>query len=69
MTVWRMRIACWISEVTNRHREYAILLFHSTSGYANAVQCYNCTYIACLVKHLTVFGHRVMLVYPVGCGC
>ena len=62
MIIWRMPIACWITEATNPHREYAVLLFHSTGGYANALQCYDCTYVVGLVKHLTIFGHRVMLV-------
>jgi len=26
MTVWRMRIACWIPKVTNTHSEYVILI-------------------------------------------
>jgi hypothetical protein len=25
MTIWRMRIACWITKATNMHSEYAIL--------------------------------------------
>ena len=24
MTIWRMRIACWISKATNTHSEYAV---------------------------------------------
>ena len=26
MTIWRMRIACWITKATNTHLEYAILI-------------------------------------------
>ena len=26
MTVWRMRIACWITKATNTHSEYVILI-------------------------------------------
>jgi hypothetical protein len=26
MTIWRMRIACWIPKATNTHSEYVILL-------------------------------------------
>jgi hypothetical protein len=26
MTIWRMRIACWIPKATNAHSEYAILI-------------------------------------------
>jgi len=24
-TIWRMRIACWITKATNQHREYVVL--------------------------------------------
>ena len=27
MTIWRMRIACWIPKATNTHSEYVILIF------------------------------------------
>jgi len=26
MTIWRMRIACWITKATNTHSEYVILI-------------------------------------------
>jgi hypothetical protein len=26
MTIWRMRIACWIPKATNTHSEYEILI-------------------------------------------
>ena len=26
MTIWRMRIACWITKATNTHSQYAILI-------------------------------------------
>jgi len=35
MTMWRIRIACWITKATNTHSESVILLLHS-SGYVNA---------------------------------
>jgi hypothetical protein len=42
MTIWRMRIACWIPKATNTHSEYVILtlLFHHNNGCPNAPQCY-----------------------------
>ena len=40
VTIWRMRIACWITMATNTHSEYVIRLFHDNSDYANALQCY-----------------------------
>jgi hypothetical protein len=32
----RMRFACWITEATDTHSEYVVLLSHGHSGYANA---------------------------------
>jgi len=47
-TIWRTRIASWITKTTNTISEYVILLFHSNNGYSNALQCYK--YIACLIS-------------------
>ena len=41
MTIWRMRIACWVSKATNTQSEYVILiLFHYNNGRMNAPQPY-----------------------------
>jgi hypothetical protein len=41
MTVWRMRIACWIPKARDTHSQYAILIaFHCDSVCTNAPQCY-----------------------------
>jgi hypothetical protein len=47
--IWRMRSACWTIKATDTHSEYVIQSFHGNDGYANAFQCYVCTYIACVV--------------------
>jgi len=39
ITIWRMRIACWINRAADQNRQY-LLLFHDNSGYANAPICY-----------------------------
>jgi len=45
MTIWRMRIACWIPKDTKPHSEYGIpIALHCSIGYTTAPQCY--TYIA-----------------------
>ena len=50
VTIWRMRIACWIPKSTSTSSEYVYsLIFHGKSGYANAPKCYVCTYVVCLV--------------------
>jgi hypothetical protein len=49
-----MRIACWITKVTNTHTHTHthnvryLLLFHCNNGHANAPQCYIYKYIAWL---------------------
>jgi len=43
ITIWRMRIACWITKATNKLRicnTYRFELFHCNNDYANAPQCY-----------------------------
>ena len=41
MTVWRIRIACWITKATNTHSEYVTLIaLNSNNGYTNASQRY-----------------------------
>jgi len=41
MTVWRMRIICWIPEATNTHSKYVMLLLHCNNSCINAFQCYH----------------------------
>ena len=50
MTIWRVRIACWITKVTETHSEYVIQLSHCDNGYANVPQCY-------VIRTLPVFRH------------
>ena len=41
MTIWRMRIACWIPKATNTHSQYVTLTaFTISNGYANAPRYY-----------------------------
>jgi len=39
MTIWCIRIACWITKLTDTYSEFVMLL-HGNDGYANAFQCY-----------------------------
>jgi hypothetical protein len=44
-----MHFACWITEATDTHLEYVILIvFLGLNGYANTPQSYVYMYIACL---------------------
>jgi hypothetical protein len=40
MTIWRMRIACWIPKATDTHTDCVILLFHCNNGCTNSPQYY-----------------------------
>jgi hypothetical protein len=51
MTVWRMRIACWIRKATNTRSEYVILNdFPLQQWLRERVSMLRYTYIACLVE-------------------
>jgi len=50
MTLWLMRIACWILQVTNTHSEYVIQFFHCYNGWTNEPQCYIIRTLAVLSK-------------------
>ena len=55
MTVWRMRIACWIPKTTNTHSEYVILIaFPLQQWLRERASMLGYTYIACLLifRHL-----------------
>ena len=68
MTIWRMRIACWIPKATNAHLEYVILiafplqqLLHELSPLLR----YTC--IVCLDTRIQLIFSRVMLEMPRVC--
>jgi hypothetical protein len=47
-----MRNACWITEATDTHSEYVLLIvFQDKNGHANAPECYVDMYIACLAMY------------------
>jgi len=54
MTIWRMRVVCWITMATETHSEYVILIsfFHGNNGYTKAPRYYVYTNIASLVWYL-----------------
>ena len=50
MTIWRMRIACWIPKATEKLIEYVILIaFPLQQWLQEPVSMLHYTYIACLV--------------------
>jgi len=49
MTIWRMRIACWIRNATNTHSEFSNI----TYCFPTAILRY--TYIACRVGEFCVY--------------
>ena len=51
MTVWRMRIVCCITEATNTHSEYVILIaFHCKMVARTRLDILPCMYISCLLR-------------------
>jgi len=49
VTIWRMRIAYWITKATNTHSEYVILItFPLQQWLHQQVSILHYTYIACL---------------------
>ena len=50
MTIWRMRIACWIPKATNTHSECAILTAFPLQRWLHErASMLRYTYIACLI--------------------
>ena len=48
MTIWRMRIACWLTKATNTHSEYVIIIaFPLQQWLHERVSMLRCTYIDC----------------------
>jgi len=51
MTIWRMRIACWIIKATNTYSEYVILIAFPLQQWLHArALILRYTYIDCLVQ-------------------
>jgi hypothetical protein len=50
MTIWRMRIACWITKATDTHSEYVILMVFPLQQWLHeSALMLLCTYPACLI--------------------
>ena len=55
MTIWRMRIACRITKITDTHSEYAIFIAFPPQQWLNEhASMLRCSYIACLVRSSTL---------------
>jgi len=78
MTIWRMDIICWISEVTYRHLEYVIFIpFLRPTVIARTrlnvmlhVDCLSCLYVLVLFtaeSHLSVHGASIPSLHNVVC--
>jgi len=66
MTVWRMRIACWIPKATNTHLKYVIQIFHYTNSCKKTTHFYVYTCIACLLPGTSLTrGPRLLSMYTV----
>jgi hypothetical protein len=56
MTIWRMRIVCWIPKATNTHSDYEILTDFTVQQWLyGRVSMLHCTYTACLFLNVLFF--------------
>jgi hypothetical protein len=54
MTIWRMRIACWIPKATNTHSQYVILISFLLQQWLHEhVSMLRYTYTACAANFST----------------
>ena len=65
MTIWRMRIACWILKATNTYSEYVILLaFHCYIGFTKVPQRYVVRTLPVLLwPRLSVLAARYVFIH------
>ena len=62
-----MRMAYWISEATNTHPEYVVLVtFHCKNGYTNAPQCYVIRTLSVLFSQTLVSNCALLGYYAAG---
>jgi len=58
MTIWRMRIACWLTKATNTHSEYVMLLsFPQQQWLHKGASLLRCTYTDCFFFYILVTVH------------
>jgi len=56
MTIWPMRVACWVSKATKTHPEYLILTaFPPQKWLQERASMIRCTYIVCLAAYNMFF--------------
>ena len=56
MTIWRMRVSCWLPRATNTHTGCVILIaFPLQQWLHEVVSMLRYTYIACLITSLSSF--------------
>jgi len=61
MTIWSMRIGCWIIKAATRHSEYVLLIALPLKQWLNErPYVLRHTYIACLVADHCLVGHDTL---------
>jgi hypothetical protein len=63
MPLWRMRIACWITETTDTHSECVIFAaFHSNNGYTCSSHCYvTVHWLSCLKSSMFLAMRQIII--------
>jgi hypothetical protein len=57
MTIWRMRLACWITKATDTSSEYIVIIAYSLLHWLHErASVLRCTYIALLVTKTDTAG-------------
>ena len=67
MTIWRMRIACWIPEVTNTHSQYVILIAFPLQQWLQkraSILRHTCSTLPVLLELLPFVSARWVIHYP-----
>jgi len=61
MTIWRIRIACWIPKPTKTHSDYVIIIaFPLQQRFHESASILRYTYTVCLVKCHSGVGRRLV---------
>jgi len=65
ITIWRMRIACWITKATSTHLEYVIYIpFPVNNDFKNSSQCYVIRTLSVLFNILSSPSTHLPLFFP-----
>ena len=66
MTIWRIRIACWITKATSTHSFYLIIIIFSQQlWFHESASMLRYTYVASLVKNLLLTNEGKLVYFRI----